>query len=133
MAAGGKEHGKQSKGGDRVPAEGLLERRGEPRGVGLGAADFAVGKEAQVRGLVAGGLKDDDREAELKDDLKIYERVEGVVVALLGRVQEARDQGERNQAGDRRPATGKDGEDDGGVQAEGVREPAKEARRAARR
>ena len=51
-------------------------------------------------GLVAGSLEDDDGEAQLEDDLERDERVEGVVVALLGGGEETGDQRQGKDAGE---------------------------------
>ena len=71
-----------------------------------------------MSGFVAGVLEDDDREAELEDDLGGHQAAEGVVVALLGGVQVAGDERQRSQPGKAGPAARQQREADGFVQAD---------------
>ena len=88
------------------------------------AGDRAIGRDVEVGGLMGGGLENDDGEAEFEDDLQRDERVEGVIEALLGGGEEARDEEQRADAGERRPGTGEDGEGYCAIDAEGVGEAA---------
>ncbi len=124
--AGGEEDDGHEQSGGGVPANCLLEDGGEPVVGEGGTGNRAVRVDVEVCGLVAGGLEDDGGEAELKDDLEGDERVEGVVVALLDGGEGASDKGEGEDAGERGPATGEDGEGDGAVEAEFFTEKASE-------
>ena len=74
-----------------VPFDGLAEDGGEARVRGLGPEDAVGGIDGEVSNFVGSKLEDDDGEAKLEDDLERDERAEGVVVALFGGRELARD------------------------------------------
>ena len=80
-------------------------------------------REAEVGGLVARSLQNDNGKAELKDDLQVHQRKEGVIVPLFSRGEKMCDQCQGHQARERGPATSQHGKDDCGIQAEQMRNP----------